>query len=550
MKFNPNFRNSQQGKIKNQQDVKRIQESIKDFGNKIDIGLFEGLNAEEFKKLAADRLAGSKDCTVFWENIDLIGADTVFLSLDKNGDGILDKKELFELSGQDKDKKTISNEDFKDFFNNNILKTIKDLLGNQGFNLNGISSGRNVISPDGRSVTRVFDTNSVSDVSTDPTVVRKERERSVDKPNVPDSVAELEAEKQDVIKDAAAETKKKNDELNKAIQDDKNISDELKTSHDDLTKQLNDINGAIKDSDVQISQFENSIHSKDCEITSMEAELGAIKTDTDDEELNLKNEGRKAEVSKSLDAAKAEKIELEGQLTEAKAAKEKQLTQKTEIENNIAAVREEIEKNASSATKTLIQELPGKIAKIEDDKQIAIGKIDEKIEQLKAKELSNAERMGEIKGEDGELAQLLIEIGSSQEMKDKFYGRETAWCGAFVNEVLRLAYEEMGLGNPRDYKLREGRINIRKMTPEQKEEFFATQLRPGMVFEYDIPGKENSYHTGFIMEVLPDGSFMTLEGNTWTDEEGAGVIGSHQRTLDYEKLHYIYPTNVGFDNQG
>ncbi len=116
-----------------------------------------------------------------------------------------------------------------------------------------------------------------------------------------------------------------------------------------------------------------------------------------------------------------------------------------------------------------------------------------------------------------------------------------AWCMAFMYRVFHEAAASLGIDCP---VVKSGGVMVCwNKTPAAnkilKADARPTNILPGYQFIYDH-GKGLG-HTGMVVEVFPDGSFSTIEGNTDPagSRNGIGVFkreGAHKRHLSDAQL--------------
>ncbi len=495
---------------------------------------YEKLSSQDFKKIL-ETAATSENGLV--EFIEKNGTDTAFKALDENGDGTIAADEVSKALDNGSLNSKFSVLDLVNAVVKKVAKTAapapevkpeaaapeqpvtapSDFIGPPA--PSGVSSGGN------------YSGNTAS--------------------NVPkaESVQDLETQKQKIIQEYDGRINAKNAEMGNAIQQDESISAELKQQYETANQNLANATNALQQTEGKISGLETSLHSNECETTRIEGELSKIKTDTKNEEVNSKNKARKESISSRLAELKEEKAKLDEQLSAAKDKKTQQLQEKTAAEASLQEIANKIAASASDETKAAIERIKGEIEVLKTEKTQKVGEIDNKIATLKTKEVDRSKSMGELAGSaGGALAALMIELGESNELKDYFYNHfNGAYCGVFVNKLLDYAFKKLGFNKTPEGLRYMGRVEVKKMTYEQKVEVMRTKLRPGMVFEYRYG--TDGYHTGMIAKVNSDGSWETLEGNTIVNGVH-GMIGSHTRDMNYRNLTAIYDPNIALEQAG
>ena len=508
----------------------------------------EGLSREDFKRKMKEAAAG-EDALV--EYIEKNGLDAAFNELDANRDGTIQANEVSEALGNG-----TSNPNFS------ITELIKALINkissptpqepetkpeNQTENVvppateNVVPMGNVAPTGGGGGSGRVGGGGGSGGGSVNQNNTQK-----------PETVKELEEKKQKMIQDYDGQVTAKNKEVENLIKQDENISQALKQELEVANQNLEAAIGALQQTESEISGVQTSLHDKECQIAGKEAELGSLKTDTDDEEVNTKNKQRKSELEKEIGQLKDEQNKLKEQLGELEKQKATQLDQQAQAEVAVQEVMNKIMEAASSETKAAIEKIKVEVEQIKAEKTTEIQKIDQQIADAKTKEVDNSKNMGSLAGGDaGALAALMIERGNDPELIDHYENRfKGAYCGSYLRGILKYSLNKLGVDVPKNVRYL-GRIDPRKMSAAQKEEWVKTKLRPGMVFEYTYTNRDGStgWHTGMIAKVYPDGSWDTLEGNTRVNGQ-RGKVGSHRRDINYKNIYGIYDPNLAVEQAG
>ena len=104
------------------------------------------------------------------------------------------------------------------------------------------------------------------------------------------------------------------------------------------------------------------------------------------------------------------------------------------------------------------------------------------------------------------------------------------WCAAFVSDVISEA--EQQVGGPGQFMTSASALKLLLLNPGLR----LSMPEPGCVFVIDHGNGKG--HCGFVVEVLPDGHLVTIEGNTGPgpaapaeDRDGQGVYMRQDRRV-------------------
>ena len=96
------------------------------FKGAVNVSIFSGKSLDEFKSEIVNGIHNGGKNSIFFQNINEIGAEAVFDYLDKNGDGTIDQTEIQQISGADDNKDDISGYDLHLLLNDVADKKLMD----------------------------------------------------------------------------------------------------------------------------------------------------------------------------------------------------------------------------------------------------------------------------------------------------------------------------------------------------------------------------------------------------------------------------------------
>ena len=355
-----------------------------------------------------------------------------------------------------------------------------------------------------------------------------------------EDVEVLTQQKNDINKAANDETNKLQKEKSELINN--KLSGEAKIEHQKLTTSIAQTNNALTQTRANIAQCESKVHSAECSIAQIENELSALEgnadSGSDNEAIQKSRAARKARLQSELTAAKQEKTAAEKELGTQKDNEAQQQQELTGLENSLKQIEAELLK----ADAELAQKVSGIEAKITDTKgkqNAEVKAIDGKIAQLKTKEMENAKFKGTTEGDTTEISKRALEIGSDPEFIKSFLG-DREWCVKFAVGAYNKALAEFGI----DYKIPPQSQQLKDFTAKRdmltqvsgtssdKRAGITQNLRPGDLLQHNR-------HVYMVLEVYPDGSYRTLEGNIRAGGYGSHV-GSRHEALDGGRAHFTH----------
>lgn len=313
----------------------------------------------------------------------------------------------------------------------------------------------------------------------------------------------------------------------------------LKEDYNKIRVEYSQNQKAINESDKNIINLENKIFDVDTDISYVKGQLSTISTDTEDAEINENNKQLIIQLNQKLKELQNQKIQLEEEIT-----REKNNKNDLEIKgNNLQQQIETILDSMIQAQPELgdnIKHLRSDKKKIESEKQNKMNSIDEKAEKAKKEELEKYLTMGKNSGENfnynNEFGEKLIEIATSEEAFKEWNGRAMS-CSGFVGWCLEklscevspnMCHDIISLG-----KNNNAWLDVNNMSEADAKDYLAENLRQGMVFVTNTNGQ---LHVGFVTKVYEDGSWDTIEANTFNEETGKSrSVASHHVTYESKK---------------
>ena len=454
--------------------------------------------------------------------INEVGGENFFNTLDANSDGILDKTELETLINTDKYGASISAEEF-----NNIINQIQTT-----------EESTDIPAPtQPESTVETTPVTQNTDVTPDEKTKKSHHSGSSDSSsndvqdkNEPpkETLAELMKQKQQVISDADSQIKDLNIQIDVLINE-STADEQLKTDYKNAKDAYAANETGIAENNTKIDNYEKDIHDIDTSLAALDGELSTLDTNTDDAEVNKKNSDRKAEINSQITELKNKKTKLEEEKQALEQSnsdlKSKTSGLQTTVDNTYSALQAAL----SDDTKQKISDLKSQIAAVEADKASKVQELDSKIQTLKAEEIKDSKESGEAVGRMAsnpvgakfveDALKYLGTKGGSQ-----FSTGDYGWCADFVTyvvkevarnngmskeEVKQLGHEHLGASPQKLVK--KNKSNVIEASGKSASEL-ANTIQPGMAFICK-GGGASGQHTGFVAEVYPDGTFLSIEGN-------------------------------------
>ena len=475
------------------------------------------------------------------------GAEKFFDILDENQDGQLDEAEISVLISADGNEKSISAVEFNNIFNKLVpeepSEPLEETLSpskSEDIPSEGPSvtpsetppavSEEPVISSDTPSVTPASQTpqtaspsgstSSPSSTSTDDSALNTPETKK-------ETVEDLVKQKQDIITEADT----KIGDLNKQIDDlinNSEIEQQLKDDYNNAKDVYDTNQKSIKENKTAIEGYEKDIHGIDTSIAALDGEKSTLETNTDDPEVNQKNTARKAEIESKIAQLNTEKEKLEEKKTELEQSNTKLEQDATGLKETLDKAYTAVQEALPDEVKTQIDDLKTQIQTLETEKTAKVSELDSKIQTLKTQEIQESRKSGETVGKlaSNSVGAKIVDdalkyLGYNE--KDgsykKFSTGDYGWCADFVTYVVKEVAQQMGMSDAEIKQLRThlgaSPYKLRTRNPEHyltDKSQFQSQVQPGMAFICGGSGTSGE-HTGLVLEVYDDGTFLTVEGN-------------------------------------
>lgn len=531
-------------KLKTTNDVQTAAGSIKTTNANVDSSIFVGLSQADFAKMVDSKKTGSSDDSIFFQNVDATGSDDVFQAMDKNGDGKLDQDEINAISKVDGNDKAISGNEMNIVFYNILSKALNALnikdqpinqaalnllpTGNDYYNMpasNGYNGGSN--GADGAS--NSADQAQKSDPKAD--------------------IQKLEEQRKQVIDEADKSIQAKNEEMDKAVQGSDKLDSELKEQFETNQKAVQDCDQQITAKDGEIDKNKSAIQDIDSSVSALEGELSKLDTNTKDDKTNQSNSARKTEIQKQLDDKKAQKQKLEDQEKTLENDKKDLETKRTDAQKTLDDSTQKVDE-ADPSIKSKVDQLKKDIEDLKAKKDKDVADIDKQIDDKKKEENDQQKKMGESVGEASNgLGSAVVQdalkyIGANENdgsYKKFTNGREEAWCADFASYVVKEAYEKAGKKLPEGFGSASvanikswGEQNgcfTRTSNMSDKANYMANNIKAGDLI---IFGEDQ--HVGIVESVDGDGTVHTVEGNTSDQVARRDYNASNARITGFVQL--------------
>ena len=467
----------------------------------------------------------------FIKSISKIGSDKFFDELDVDLDGTLSEEEILALFGADDDITSISANEFNNVFNKIVEKypELKEIVEQNALNeteevqqaveqqasapvkKSGSSGSSGSYSSSGSSSSS---SGKLPDVPKEPTVQELMQERTKIEQEANTKIQEVEAQKAEFISQLT-------------------IDETLKTNYQTAQKNYDDNEKSLDDAIKAISDTDNSIHTVETQLASITGELSTLKTDTDNPEINQANTERRnllisqqAELQKKKEDLEADKLTQE----ETKVQLE---TQQTELKLALDEAYNAMYQALDATQKAQLDSFDQQIQSLETEKAQKLQEIDAKIETAIAREVQEAQQSGETMGSlaSNEFGASVIKnalkyegMTESTGALEKFSTGNYGWCADFVTYVVKETARQMGKSEAEikeidkhlgasPYKLRSRNEGHYYLTSDIPASEYQTTIQPGMAFICKGSGASGE-HTGLVVEVYADGTFLTIEGNS------------------------------------
>ena len=375
------------------------------------------------------------------------------------------------------------------------------------------------------------------------------------------AVNDIHSGKNEKVKAANDKLDKAREEYSKALEEDPNMKKYKKEIEKQIAqeKQLNlaasENEIKINNITVEISKKENVILDLEASIAASESKLSSLKISgkEEDKEKDAKIKAQKKELEQKISSAKK-------QLKEEKSNLEKLNKDLEKLNKQKAEIQKQIEENNKAQAKS--QELVNKYAnKTTKAKMEAYNKAVKNVEKVKADELKVAnealqnaqESLTEVEAmisavkyrDANSVVEKAIaiayeelrkgvheETGNNDGADVRRYtrGHHYAWCAAFTSYCYG---DGQSRNNEETFGYQAGVRNIKAQA--QRAGYYSnganyTPQRGDLIVYGD------GSHTGIVVEVNPDGSYKTIEGNT----SNAVKMKSHQ----------AHSSNVSFVRMG
>ncbi len=519
------FENYELPKLNSATDITKALDSInKSDASTSSASIFIGLNKSQFATLVEQKMQSTTAGeSIFFNNINVVGASNMFDQLDTNKDGVLQKEEVESGSGVDGNASSFSSGELRKLLCSVLLKALEALKINSETIEDTVLS----VLPSGND----YYSNKVGGRSSSVAPTTNQQAKTIKEADLP----ELEAEKQEIISVADQKIQKLNKDIDYAVQNSEKVSADLKDQHKNLTADKNQNITAIQEKETAIENCTSKIASLGDDITSLQAEFDNIATDTDDDALNEKNKTRKSEISSQIESKKSEKTALETEKAKLETEKTELEQKKNEIETQLAALQEKI-MAADPDLQRKISDAKAEIQQTESTKATDVAAIDQKIQAKRTEASQLAQKIGEVKGKmqsnatgEGlaELGMSYFGMGIDTDAEGNQYfsgGNSRAWCADFVSSIAREYCERTGRNLPDGF----GSSSVSKLRSQATDAGFyqkndgSYQPKPGDVIVWKDSNLDIS-HVAYVAAINEDGTIQTIEGN-WGDSVASNKV--------------------------
>ena len=527
--------------------------NLEDTGNLFSENITRDGFLEEFNKLN-ENTTDNDTFAAYLSAMNDMGAENFFTTLDANNDGTLDSDELAALTNADGDDTSISANEFNNIFN----KYLED---------NGLIDPT---TPEGSEASEPTTPDATTPEPTTPEATTPTTpEQASDPPSVPatdntpdvgstqkpsgssggsdynptvgsnngadttsqepkETVEDLIKQKQEIISEADT----KIDGLNKQIDDlinNSSVDQELKENYTNAKTAYEANQKSISDNDTKIESYDTDLHDISKSLAALNGEKENLATDTSDEEVNKKNSARKTEIDKNIAELNAKKEKIEKDKAALEATNKDLNTEATTLKTTLDEAYAAVEAALPDEIKTQIADLKSQIQTIETEKTQKVSEIDSKIQTLKTQEVQESKESGAAVGKlaSNPIGSKFVEYAMKYNgMKggSKFSTGNYGWCADFVTYVVKEVASSLGMSKEAVRQLGHEHLGAspQKLIKKNKGHVIETKgmsiedltkaIQPGMAF-ICRGGGASGRHTGFVAEVYPDGTFLSIEGN-------------------------------------
>lgn len=361
-------------------------------------------------------------------------------------------------------------------------------------------------------------------------------------PQSGEDVASLTEKKQTTAAKYDNEIKTKENEKSSIVEKNTAITTELKTQYTSTQSEITATESEISQLDNTISSLDTKIANFENSATKLSAEMSGINSNQDVSLLNnssisnetktkvqASREKRKNNIQNALNEIKNNIEQANTAKTQAETQKKEKETAKKVLEQTLA----EIEKKMPDDLQSQISNITNEIQNLKTQKISEISQIDSEISKAKETEKSKAQFEGEQEGQKTEVTKRALEIATNEETIGYFNNKESEWCVKYASFCYSAAMNEFGIETPLSDKSK-GIINLGNAANAEITD--NSTLKAGdIIVVGDTKAGDVLGHTGMILEVYPDGSVRTLEGN-----KDGGKVSSYYLTKEELDKNYYY----------
>jgi len=504
------------------------------FKGSVDASIFAGKDLNSFKAAVAKGIQDGGKNSLFYQNIDEMGAEAVFDYFDKNGDGTIEEAELQAISAADDNKGDISGYDLHLALN--AVAQQKFLDSFDAMIQAGLLNAENINNQAMKNYTRNIGgqnyrnygskTRNGSTISSPQQFSTKQKLENIENKELP----ELENKKNAIINEAKHKIDAKHQEMKKITDENKEKLGELSEKYSNTQADIQKCDAKIRENQAKVSETEAEIHKNTSTLSNLRGELNALRTDTDNEEINKANAERKAQIE-----AKIKELEAKIAADTAKADNYKRMLRdeqgtKRSKESTLATLQAEIQKKTPELGQKL-EKIQAEIKAIEEKRDKELSEINNQI--IIKRETANCYQ-DEIGTRTGQAASMtgskVVQnaLALAQQELDKGVRENTGrndgadiskyrngvengapWCGSFVSWIYG-AGQNSDNGGTFGYDASVSGI----MQKAQSAGYYAQKgsytPQPGDL----MIQKNGSSHVGMVTSVDNDGTIHTIEGNS------------------------------------
>jgi len=338
--------------------------------------------------------------------------------------------------------------------------------------------------------------------------------------------ATLEKEKKAAIEAHDKNISDWNKQLDELVQKSVDENSPLKNEYDNAKKEFDDNENKISEINNSLLNIDNQISSLDQKIAGLQVKISAADT------MSANGQGPDAQVKASLENelknAQKEKSDLEARKIKEEQQKQDLEIKKEALQKNIDDCLEKIT-SQNSTYKSEIDNLRSKIKSEEALKKQTETKYNTQIQEAKKSENSS------------EFANALIDVATSQEAFETWNGKALS-CSGFVGWGLEKIAPQLPKMEAKSChglielgKKNDAWLDITGMNTQDAKKYLSENLRPGMVFVTSHVRSDGmtQLHVGFVTKVYEDGSYDTIEANTYNPKTQQNQsVYSHHIDLD------------------